>query len=182
MLKSGLKMCCVPSVWPPRLWGVYVGTETSSVLFHSRSHLGQGPQWWTLSSLQALFSMSLSLFFLLPSVPSACPHFCSWKDIFLVFPIGNSLPSTKPCTLDLKGKFFGLGLCCLNLVLKVKVVQSYLTLCDPMDYTVHGILQARILEWVAYPFFSGSSWSRNRTGVSCTAGGFFTSWAKTETI
>ena len=37
-------------------------------------------------------------------------------------------------------------------VLKVNITQSYLTLCDPMDYTVHGILQARILEWVAIPF------------------------------
>ena len=36
--------------------------------------------------------------------------------------------------------------------MKVKVAQSYLTLCDPMDYTVHGILQSKILEWVAYPF------------------------------
>ena len=35
---------------------------------------------------------------------------------------------------------------------KVKVTQSCPTLCDPMDYTVHGILQARILEWVAYTF------------------------------
>ena len=35
---------------------------------------------------------------------------------------------------------------------EVKVSQSYSTLCDPMDYTVHGILQARILEWVAFPF------------------------------
>ena len=34
----------------------------------------------------------------------------------------------------------------------VKVAQSCLTLCNPMDYTVHGILQARILEWVAFPF------------------------------
>ena len=33
----------------------------------------------------------------------------------------------------------------------VKVTQSYLTLCNPTDYTVHGILQARILEWVASP-------------------------------
>ena len=40
---------------------------------------------------------------------------------------------------------------------KVKVAQSHLTLCDSMDYTVHGILQARILEWVAFPFFKGSS-------------------------
>ena len=36
--------------------------------------------------------------------------------------------------------------------MKMKITQSYLTLCDPMDYTVHGILQARILEWVAFPF------------------------------
>ena len=34
---------------------------------------------------------------------------------------------------------------------QVKVAQSCPTLCDPMDYTVHGILQARILEWVAFP-------------------------------
>ena len=40
----------------------------------------------------------------------------------------------------------------LTLKVKVKVTQSCLTLCDPMDYTVHGILQARILEWVAFPF------------------------------
>ena len=36
--------------------------------------------------------------------------------------------------------------------LKVKVAQACPTLCDPMDYTVHGILQARILEWVDFPF------------------------------
>ena len=38
---------------------------------------------------------------------------------------------------------------------KVKVAQSCPALCDPIDYTVHGILQARILEWVAYLFSSG---------------------------
>ena len=60
---------------------------------------------------------------------------------------------------------------------EVKVTQSCLTLCNPMDYTVHGILQARILEWVAFPFSRGSSQPRNRSQVSCIAGGFFTSWA-----
>ena len=44
---------------------------------------------------------------------------------------------------------------------KVKVAQWCLTLCDPMDYTVHGILQARILEWVALPFSRGSSQPRD---------------------
>ena len=46
-----------------------------------------------------------------------------------------------------------------------------------MDYTVHGILKARILEWVACPISSGSSQPRDRTQVSHIAGGFFTSWA-----
>ena len=45
---------------------------------------------------------------------------------------------------------------------------------------VHGILQARILEWVPYPFSSGSSQPINWTRVSCTAGRFFTSWATRE--
>ena len=44
---------------------------------------------------------------------------------------------------------------------KVKVTQSCLTLCNPMDYKVHGILQARILEWVAIPFSRGLSQPRD---------------------
>ena len=63
----------------------------------------------------------------------------------------------------------------LNLRSEVKVAQSYSTLCDPKDYTVHGIFQARVLEWVAVPFSRGSSQPRNQTGVSCIAGRFFTS-------
>ena len=47
----------------------------------------------------------------------------------------------------------------------VKVTQSGTTLCNPMNYTVHGILQARILEWVAFPFSRGSSQPRDRTQV-----------------
>ena len=47
---------------------------------------------------------------------------------------------------------------------KVKVAQMCPTLSDPMDYTVHRILLARILEWVAFPFSSRSSQLRNRTG------------------
>ena len=105
------------------------------------------------------------------------------------------------------------------MVSEVKVSQLCLTLCDCTDYTVHRILQARILEWVGFPFSMdlpkpeieprspalqvdslpsepwrkpknngvGSlsllqqiSWSRNRTGVFCIAGGFFTSWATRE--
>ena len=63
---------------------------------------------------------------------------------------------------------------------KVKVAQSRLTLCDPLLHTVHGILQARILEWVAFPFYRGSSQPRDRTQIFHTAGRFFPSWATKE--
>ena len=72
------------------------------------------------------------------------------------------------------------SMCVCLVYMKVKVAQLCLTLGDPMDYTVQGILQARILEWVAYPFSSGSSWPRNQTGASCIEGGFFTNWAMRE--
>ena len=60
-------------------------------------------------------------------------------------------------------------------VCKVKIAQLCPTLCDSMDYTAHGILQARILEWVAVPFTRGSSQPKDRTQVSHIAGGVFTS-------
>ena len=58
-------------------------------------------------------------------------------------------------------------------------------LCDPMGYSppnfsVCGIFQARILEWLAFPFSRRSSWPRDQTQVSCIAGGFFTIWATRE--
>ena len=56
-----------------------------------------------------------------------------------------------------------------------EVAQLCLTLCNPMEYTVHGILQAKILEWIAFPFSRESSQPRHRTQVSHIAGGFFTS-------
>ena len=69
------------------------------------------------------------------------------------------------------------------LLVKVEVLiaQLCLTLCDPMDCSllgssVHGILQARILEWVAIPFSRGSSQPRDWAQVSCFAGRFFTIW------
>ena len=49
--------------------------------------------------------------------------------------------------------------------MKVKVAQSCLPLCNPTDYVVHGIFQARILEWVAVPFSRGSSQPRDQTQV-----------------
>ena len=61
---------------------------------------------------------------------------------------------------------------------RVQSLQSCPTLCNPVDFSppgssVHGILQARILEWVAMPSSRGSSRPRGPTRVSCIAGGFF---------
>ena len=68
-----------------------------------------------------------------------------------------------------------------------KSLQSCLTLCDAMDCSppgssVHGILQAWILKWVAMPSSRGSSWLRDQTCISCIAGQFFTQWATGETL
>ena len=52
---------------------------------------------------------------------------------------------------------------------------SVMSVCDPMDYTLHGILQVKILEWIAFPFSRGSSQPNDQTQVSHIAGGFFTS-------
>ena len=65
----------------------------------------------------------------------------------------------------------------MSLKVKVKVTQSCPTLCDTMDYTVHGILQARIVEWLDFPLSRASSQPRDQTQVSRIAGGFFTSRA-----
>ena len=63
---------------------------------------------------------------------------------------------------------------------QVEVTQSWLTLCYPMVYTVYGILQARIQEWVALPFSRASSQPMDWAQVSLIAAWFFTSWATRE--
>ena len=80
-----------------------------------------------------------------------------------------------------QGEWFQSVLCC------AKALQSCPTLCNPMDcspsgYSVHGILHSRILEWVAILSSRGSSQPRDRTRVSCIAGGFFTIWATMEAL
>ena len=69
-----------------------------------------------------------------------------------------------------------------DLTISWSEVQSCPTLCDPMDcslpgFSIHGIFQARILEWVAISFSRGSSQPRDRILVSCIAGRVLTLWA-----
>ena len=84
-----------------------------------------------------------------------------WDCCHLVFPNSQILATmsrTQKITTNLQ---------------KVKVAQSCPTLHDSIDYTVHGILQARILEWVTIPFSRRSSQARDLSQVSHIAGGFF---------
>ena len=81
--------------------------------------------------------------------------------------------------------YFSFSWLSISFFVLAKSPQSCLTLCDLMDCNlpgsfVHGILQTRVLEWVAIPFSRGSSQPRDRTWLSCIAGRFFTIWAMRE--
>ena len=85
--------------------------------------------------------------------------------------------------LKLKLQYFG------HLIWRAhwQVVQSCPNLCDPMDCSlpgssVHGIFQARVLEWVAISFSRGSSWPRDRTRISHIVGRCFTVWVMREEL
>ena len=106
-------------------------------------------------------------------------------------PPGNlTHPGIEPMTPALAGTFFtteppGKPICIyLTCVL---VAQSCPTLCDPMDcslpgFSVYGILQARIPEWIAILFSRGTSQPRDPNLVSCIVGRFFTVWATGKSI
>ena len=87
---------------------------------------------------------------------------------------GSSQPRDQPCISSVSCTGSQVVSHQSHQKVKVKVAQSCLTLCDPRDYTVHGILLARILDWVAFPFARGSFQPSDRTRVSCIAGGFIT--------
>ena len=112
--------------------------------------LSTGSQSWTrLSNLHTmLFDISLSNIFLDTSPQVRKTKANEWDYIKLK----NSLTVKE-------------------IKVKVKVAQLCPTLCDPMDCILHGVLQARIVEWVAIPFSRGSSQPRDQTQVSCIAGG-----------
>ena len=97
-------------------------------------------------------------------------------------PVPNERPrSTEWTTIFILTLFRCSGFTWLReLCVTCSVVSNSL---DPMDYSppgssVHGILQARTLDWVAISFSRGSSWLRDRTLVTCIAGGCFTGWEK----
>ena len=129
---------------------------------------------------------------------SVRPYFLKWQiDIgYALFHKEKLKIKTNSLNLDFHMEIINLTFCELphqqfifiniHVCMCVLVAQSCLILCDPVDCSlpgssVHGILQARILEWVAIPFSRGSSWSRDQTWVSCFASRFFTvAWATSD--
>ena len=95
----------------------------------------------------------------------------------------------RPCSLSEYNSPAELGNLFISGSLKVKVLVTQLcpTLCNPMNCSlpsssVQGILQARILGWVAILFSRGSSWPRDWTWMSCIADRFFTVWTTKEVL
>ena len=118
---------------------------------------------WLKNSLLYIKLLLLTLVFLFISV-----------SILLIFPKSNewSWLSRRQISYMMKNML-------------VLVSQACSILCDPMDCgppgsSVHGILQARMLEWVAILFSRGSFWPRDQTQVSCIAGTFSTIWSTRE--
>ena len=163
-----------PSIYQ-RLWWCCRGTGTQSrrgahLLHHPRWHCGVREKHNPLFFQPLCCCIALLQQFLYYGMlPSNCPPLrCSFPHVPWSY-----LRSVSPGWLSNSTTVF--------IKSEVKVAQSCPTLCDPMDYTVHGILQARTLEfWVAFPFSRGSSQLRYWTQVSLIAVRFFTSWATWE--
>ena len=132
---------------------------------------GLRSSWLTNYILRVLIFFSFFLLMHYTDCEILCPlpgiELGPWQWKCWVLIIGNSRP---PCTC--------ICYCCL-------VAKSCLTLCDPMDCgppgsSIHGISQARLLEWVAVSVSRGSSQPRDWAHVSCIAGRHFNLWATRE--
>ena len=108
-------------------------------------------------------------------------HWLQWSLLITTFSYKGLMQwIIPPPKWDCQPKYF-----CNFWSVCVLVVRSYLTLRDPMGYnppgsSVHGILQARILKWIAIPFSRGSSQPRDWIQLSHIADRFFTIWATRE--
>ena len=140
---------------------------------------------WATTAEFIIFKYSVSyLMFICQSMSLFCfPHFLFPFSPFSLFVFSSCLESITYTYYSSTLVFIIVLALCVCLC--VLVAQSCLTLCNPMSCTlpgssVHGIFQARILEWVVMPFSRGSSPPRGQTWVSCIAGRLFTVWATRE--
>ena len=109
-------------------------------------------------------------------------HLVKWSENHLVVsdclrPHGLYSPWNSP------GQNTGMGSCSLlQEIFPTQGLNPGLLHCRLILYQLSHQGSPRVLEWIAYPFSSGSFWPRNQTKVSCTAGRFFTSWAIREAL
>ena len=120
----------------------------------------------------------------LPSLAASCPvlpHLSMWSSCLPEHPFCSCSHVFITSIFQNLVQMPFLSLTCFWMPCEVKVTELCLTLCNPIDYTVHGILQARILVG-SLSLFHGIFPTRNWTQVSCNPGGFFTSWARREAL
>ena len=115
-------------------------------------------------------------------------HFCRklivymWSEIYSV--VSDSLrPHGRYSTWNSPGQNTGMGsFSLLQGIFPIQRLNPGLPHCRQILHQLSHKESPRILEWVAYPFSSRSSWTRSRTRVSCIADGFFTNWAMMEAV
>ena len=185
---SDLRMCCCQNDLSQnsKVIIIYISIRLQSRVCmhwyfsgHPRANLVKERAFLTLSVMSGLRCEALSWASRLreaakTGLAAHRPHSCGKSKPILHVIL---LSKTMPLLFLAKGEV--LEDCCFPswlLVCRESESHSVVSICDPMDSTVHGILQARTLEWVAFPFSRRSSWPRYRTQVSHIAGGFFTSW------
>ena len=160
----------------PALLSLAPATQAPCVPWTYQAHSWyQAPHW--------LFLLLRTLFPQIPTEPTPCLLQVSapWHLLTCL----KFQPATVPGWLSLS--LFSFSKSCVTFKIRVLVAQLCPTLCNSMDYSppgssVHGVLQARILEWVNIPFSRESSWPRVQTWVSHMAGRFFTIWATREAL
>ena len=136
---------------------------------------------WLDPSPYTALSRNSTVVWIPSSTQASCPPLLSWSVDLFFHSSMYYFVYTYTCLMgkqskEVRDSCYSL-LCSRFLTCTIssfETAQSCLTLCNP--WIVYGIPQARILEWVAFPFSRGSSWPRNKTGVSCITGIFFTSW------
>ena len=104
-----------------------------------------------------------------------------WKSLSHVWLVATPWNSMEDSPWNSPGQNTGVGsLCLLQRIFPTQGSNPGLPHCRQILYQLSHKGSPRILEWVASPFSRGSSWPRNRAGVSCIGGGFFTNWATRE--
>ena len=161
---------------PPNTWRREAGTTLMTPRFRSPACI----LWWTLYSLSQYYGNTCTQF--------VTRTYQLYKSFFecIKFKVPVNHPQTislnKTVLLILTDHLFSILLHTESASCSVVSHSLWPLDCSPPGSSGHGMVQARILEWIAIPFARGSSQSRDWTQVTCIAGRFFTIWATYYTL